>query len=287
MKTLGTVTVGIKPYQTNKGTPKQTSIDVQNRIYDSDIKHNDEYREYLVGSDFNRYKLNVLRPKYIKYGNWLAEPRTSLDFNKNKIIIRQTSDKIRATIDTNGYLSLNNVHNLILNDNSINNLYYLLALLNSKLFDFIYHYLTPEEGRVFAEVKTVNLERFPISKCSTRNQKTFTNFVKNMLSFNRVTQEKSNNFLHLLKADYQTLEISKNLCAWYELDWKQFTNELKKQKIILSGSQKDDWFERFNRVSTEIKELQKTIDETDKQIDSLVYKLYNLTDEEIKIVENM
>lgn len=71
------------------------------------------------------------------------------------------------------------------------------------------------------------------------------------------------------------------------MDWKQFTNELKKQKIVLSGSQKDDWFERFNRVSTEIKELQKTIAETDKQIDSLVYKLYNLTNEEIQIIESI
>ena len=71
------------------------------------------------------------------------------------------------------------------------------------------------------------------------------------------------------------------------MDWKQFTNELKKEKIVLSGSQKDDWFERFNRVSTEIKELQKTIAETDKQIDSLVYKLYNLTNEEIQIIESI
>ena len=108
-----------------------------------------------------------------------------------------------------------------------------------------------------------------------------------MLAKNEKLYEKSQHFINLLKAEYETIEISGKLNNWYELDWKQFTNELKKQKIVLSGSQKDDWFERFNRVSTEIKELQKTIDETDKQIDSLVYKLYNLTDEEIKIIENM
>jgi type II restriction/modification system DNA methylase subunit YeeA len=31
--------------------------------------------------------------------------------------------------------------------------------------------------------------------------------------------------------------------------------------------------------------LQRQIDATDKQIDNLVYQLYNLTEEEIKIVE--
>jgi type II restriction/modification system DNA methylase subunit YeeA len=32
--------------------------------------------------------------------------------------------------------------------------------------------------------------------------------------------------------------------------------------------------------------IQRQIDATDKQIDNLVYKLYDLTDEEIKIVED-
>ena len=96
-----------------------------------------------------------------------------------------------------------------------------------------------------------------------------------------------NHFLNLLKAEYEISELSNKLLCWYELDWKHFTNELKKQKVVLSGSQKDDWFDRFNRVSSEIKEIQTTITETDKQIDSLVYKLYNLTDEEIKIIESV
>lgn len=287
LKALGIVTVGIKPYQTNKGVPKQTSIDVQNRIYDSDIKYNNEYREYLVGSDFNRYKLDIQKSKYIKYGNWLAEPRTSLDFNKNKIVIRQTSDKIRATIDTSGYLSLNNVHNLILNNNTVNNLYYILALLNSKLFDFVYHYLTPEEGRVFAEVKTINLERLPIVKCSLKNKKMIVGFVNDMLAKNQELQEKSSHFLNMLKAEYENIQTSGKLAAWYNLNWKQFTDELKKSKVVLSGATKDDWFERFTRISNEIKIIQQIINTTDKQIDSLVYKLYNLTDEEIKIIENI
>lgn len=287
LKKLGDITIGIKPYQTNKGCPKQTIADVQNRIYDSESKCDDTYLEYIIGSDFNRYKFNIQKTKYIKYGNWLAEPRTSLDFSKDKIIIRQTSDRIRATIDNQGYLSLNNVHNLILHNNCTSQLYYILALLNSKLFDFLYHYLTPEVGRAFAEVKTINLERLPIVDCPSKKEKLFIDNVNFMLQKNKELQDKSNHFLNLLKAEYEISELSNKLLCWYELDWKHFTNELKKQKVVLSGSQKDDWFDRFNRVSSEIKEIQTTITETDKQIDSLVYKLYNLTDEEIKIIESV
>ena len=55
----------------------------------------------------------------------------------------------------------------------------------------------------------------------------------------------------------------------------------KKQGIKL-----DDWEEYFNNFKTEINELQKQIDKTDKEIDQMVYDLYGLTKEEIEIVEN-
>ena len=45
---------------------------------------------------------------------------------------------------------------------------------------------------------------------------------------------------------------------------------LKKQKIILSGTLKDDWFDRFNRYVKEIKAIKAIITDTDKQIDAAV-----------------
>ena len=41
---------------------------------------------------------------------------------------------------------------------------------------------------------------------------------------------------------------------------------------------------RINNILNDIA-LQRQIDATDKQIDKLVYKLYGLTEEEIKIIE--
>lgn len=141
------------------------------------------------------------------------------------------------------------------------------------------------ERKLFPKIILNDLRLFPIKNLSKKSQKPFIILSECMLAKNEKLYEKSQHFINLLKAEYETIEISGKLNNWYELDWKQFTNELKKQKIVLSGSQKDDWFERFNRISAEIKELQKTIDETDKQIDSLIYKLYNLTDDEIQIIE--
>ena len=72
---------------------------------------------------------------------------------------------------------------------------------------------------------------------------------------------------------------------WYVLEWGELLDALKKQKIAISGALKDDWYDRFNRFVTEAKAINSIISETDKQIDAAVYKLYNLTDTEIKVIE--
>jgi len=61
---------------------------------------------------------------------------------------------------------------------------------------------------------------------------------------------------------------------------------LKKQKISLSLKQQDEWEEYFNEYKTECANLVNQIDTTDKEIDGMVYGLYGLTEEEVKIIEN-
>jgi aspartate aminotransferase len=49
--------------------------------------------------------------------------------------------------------------------------------------------------------------------------------------------------------------------------------------------EKEDWYERFNRLKSEAQILKAEIDKTDAEIDAMVYELYGLSEEEIKIVE--
>ena len=48
-----------------------------------------------------------------------------------------------------------------------------------------------------------------------------------------------------------------------------------------------EWEEYFNTESKKALSLKSQIDATDKEIDQLVYKLYDLTEEEIAIVEKV
>ena len=59
---------------------------------------------------------------------------------------------------------------------------------------------------------------------------------------------------------------------------------MKKQKISLSLAQQDEWEDYFNQYKTDCNTLSAQIAATDKEIDGMVYELYGLTEEEIKVV---
>ena len=227
--------MGIKPYQKGKGRPKQVADDVKSRIYDSDFKKNKSYKKYLIGKDIDRYIIKPLKQRYISYGEWLAEPRFTAPFEKDKIILRQTSDKIRAAIDRDNYYNLNNIYNIELK-NSTFDYNYILGIINSNLMIYIYQKIVPEKGKLFAEIKKVNLAKLPIC----------------MIDFTNPTDKaKHNQIVNLVN---QMLNLQKKLT---EAKMPQAKDLLKRQ-----------------------------IETTDKQIDQLVYELYDLTEEEIKIVES-
>lgn len=157
------LTVGMKPYQAGKGIPKQTVDDVKGRVFDADYQVDSTYKKLLRGSDIHQYANNWDGNRWIKYGEFLAEPRLSANFDANeKIVVRQTGDTLIATLDTQQFVGMNNLHIITSNNTSNLSLKYLLALINSKLLDFYHSLLNPEKGEALAEVKKENLARLPI-----------------------------------------------------------------------------------------------------------------------------
>lgn len=76
-------------------------------------------------------------------------------FEEEKIVTRQTADKIIGTIDNNFFYTKNSVHSTVLKTKYKGqlNLYYILALLNSNLINWVYQYEASESGRIFPQVK--------------------------------------------------------------------------------------------------------------------------------------
>jgi len=107
-----------------------------------------------------------------------------------------------------------------------------------------------------------------------------------MIDLNKQLQQKKNTFLSRLKDNFEIDKIGNKLYAFYDFYFKTFIAELKKQKVEISLTEQVEWEEFFNNYKTEINNLQNKINQTDKEIDQMVYELYGLTKTEIEIVEN-
>ena len=265
---------------------KQGIITGGNKKFLTDLE--DETTEKVItGSNFNRYFItNSL--EYIKYlPEKLHRPRTRDIFEvSEKILLRQTSSFPICTIDYNQLYSLDTVHNGILIDQNFL-IEYVVALLNSKFFKFLYENSINETGKIFAQVKIIYVAELPIKKSDKEIQLSFREITVQILSLNKDLEVVSSKFQRNLQRQFpEELEkLPKKLQDWYALSFADFIKELKKKKIKLSLSQEAEWEDYFLAEQQKATSLKNQIDQTDKEIDQMVYELYGLTEDEIKIVE--
>ena len=117
-------------------------------------------KKVLQGRDINRYELqyNNLFVNYDR-GELLRARDEAIFLYEEKLLMRQTSDKLILAYDDEQYYTIDSL--FIIYSDKIN-LKYLLALLNSKLLNRQYQKLNPEQGRVFAQVKIDYVNELPI-----------------------------------------------------------------------------------------------------------------------------
>lgn len=140
--------------------------------------------------------------------------RTTNIFEGEKIILRQTSDNIRAAIDNSCFYALDSI--LIIKTNQEQK--FLLSILNSKLNNFIYKIITQEEGRAFAQVKPKNLKKLLIPNVNNTSKYVFIGIVNKILELtgsndyleNREKQKAVNQYMR---------EIDLMVYKFYELDY--------------------------------------------------------------------
>lgn len=155
---------GVKPFEKGKGIPPQTEKTMREKPFVFEgRKPSEKWKPLLRGSLINRYCNLWNADSWILYGKWLAAPRNWKLFEApSKIAVRQTGDSLIATIISGGIVCRNNLH-LVLPKKNSPSLNLLLALLNSKLFDFLYRTINPEKGEALAEVKKQHVEQLPLS----------------------------------------------------------------------------------------------------------------------------
>ena len=281
---------GFKPYQVGygvnlKGTPL-LSEDVEQKIYHSITPINESYKKELKGKGVKRYALKWVE-NYVKWGNWLMSPKDKKYFESHKILVRQiVSDYLFATIDTNKFYADQTLYVCINYPNDLsNNLYYYLAILNSKLYGFYFRKFYSQEDDLFPKVKVNELKSLPVKKLPIEQQKSFADQADIMLQKNKELNELSQSFTHFLQTKFPAININNKLQQWHSITGTDFFKELSNQKLKHTLSEQQEWLQYFDEEKAKANNINQIIKQTDAEIDAMVYQLYGLTEEEIKIVE--
>jgi len=203
-------------------------------------------------------------------------------FEKPKITWPNLQAKNKFSIDTNGYY-INAPSVVLPSDNKT-----LLCILNSKITWIFLKSICVVRSGGYIEVKPQYFEQIPIPEL--KNEDLFERKVDEIIYNTKQLQKIQSNFTNYLQSQFSIEKFSKKLNNWHELEFGDFIKELNKAIKKISGEKltktaEIEWLEVFETKRSEAQALKTDIDKTDAEIEQMVYKLYELTDEEIAVVE--
>ena len=227
----------LEPNQLFCGTPRAKDYHSWSKYITSNKRASSCLR-VLVCSNIQPYVINhkkkvrtvglsISTPYFCNDKKAISETRWQDFAFTPKILIRGNDTRITAVIDEEGSVFIG-IYGIKIMKKIVNNYKYLLALLNSKLYQWVFSVQNPsiKIGGEFFSINAPHILRLPFKQISGGQRDNFSKIVDKILLF------------------------TKN----------------------------DDYLENLAK--------QAKVREYENQIDQLVYKLYGLTPEEIRIVEN-
>jgi hypothetical protein len=165
---------------------------------------------------------------------------------------------------------------------------YFLCILNSSIM----WYFLKNTGYVlrggYFTFKTKYLFPFPLPK-TPDDVSLFIQKADIMLAQNKNLQQQQSKFLNFIQAELNPQKLSNKLQHYYKLSWDEFKTELSKAKADFKHydlKQLREWQTEFETEKQAALAIKSMIEQTDKEIDNMVYALYDLTADDIAIIEN-
>lgn len=212
------------------------------------------------------------RPMHKEFYN-LPKIWCSYRCKSNKFVLDESSD----------FIGLTNTTVIFGTDPEIS-LKYILCLLNSSTLNFRYKSIGKQTGSGVYEYFENGVGNLPIVIATKELQKQLADFADEMIRLNAEISSLSNDFFTILRANnYEIAKIPTALNEFYNLDFKEF---LKLTKLKIDMSKQGDLLKFFNNYKQQCQTLNKQIVKTESKINQSVYKLYELNDDEIKMIEN-
>jgi type I restriction-modification system DNA methylase subunit len=287
-KSVGAILDVIRGINPNDKYTGQDADIIKNRAYHESFQKDETFVPELKGQHIGRYFYNWDNKHFISYGEWLAAPRPIKYFEGPRIVFREILGKTLVSTYIEEDFKIDRSLYIARIDDSIDEKYdlkFLLGILNSKLLAFYFRYKNNEFDDLFPKIRVGEFKELPIKITSFEEQGRLSSIVSMMLDRLKLFSGHSNSFLNYLQSKFSIEKPSTKLQNWPSLDFKGFLGELSKAKVKLSLSEEAEWMTYFNEQKQKAQALKSDIDRIDREIDALVYELYGLTEEEIRIVE--
>lgn len=129
------------------------------------------------------------------------------------------------------------------------------------------------------------MNKFPIRIPNEITKQKTSELVTELLKLNEIFNTKQNMFLDRLKSEFNTIKINRNL-KFYNLDKNEILSFIKLYGKNISLMRLDEWETYFLTYKKEIIDILNKIYNLERQIDNMIYELYEISSEEQIIIEN-
>jgi len=198
----------------------------------TDTRKNEKQIEVIRGRSIQKF--SSITPYFFEFKKENITGRTT-DRNKlgikEKVLLRKTGFPIIATYDESGIYPEQSLY-FLFNNKTENSLKYITALINSKLFQFVYINKLVTNKDSTPQLKKVDLDKFPVFVCGENEMKSHNEIIKHV---------------------EQLLQLNKDL--------------------------------QTTTLPEKSEQLKQRIEYIEGKINELVYALYGLGEEDIKIIE--
>ncbi len=230
------------------------------------------------------------RKDYSVSNSWyqLNRPREKWIYDSIKIIYPGTTNTPKFALDNDRQLFRNaRLYSFVLNEEDVNQYKYLLCILNSTLCKYLMHIKCPPKSHNYYEFSTNFLDEFPFIVYTQNKHKIFVEKAEYIMKLTKEYYDIKTKFLRLVKLNYGIEKTSQKIESFMNISFEDFKKELDKlTKNKISISKQTELMDFFEKNKYTINELKGKIDKTDKEIDKKVYELYDLNDDEIKIIKD-
>lgn len=203
-------------------------------------------------------------------------------FQSKKIVFRDISDEPTFSL-SEGELYLDMTCFCIPTDDGA-----LLAFLNSKIAWFFWKSLTPELRGGFFRLKRQFVTQLPIPDWSEADRRSMASLAQLCGNYTRKKNSTTEKIIHRvgdISAD-KIFKSSKKLQRWWTIDFAEFRDEVKRVfKTAIPVEERDEWEKYLADNAAEVKHLTAEIEAAEREIDAIVYRLFDLTDDEIELLE--